>query len=172
MPSILARIAADNTPAIFLADTLKDGQLQMWDGATGAKTVGVDYYMRTQPVSDADAEALRKRYAKATGQPLEAVFLRQRLPRVYKDRPNVIAQDGGNKRAAAARAQMEADIAKTGTAAPAAGPAQAPAPAPAAATVPVTVNVAPEYAEALRMMEDPRTAALILKIAETLRVAL
>jgi hypothetical protein len=170
MPSILARIGADSSPAVFIADSLKDGQLQMWDGAAGTKTVGVDYYMRTQPVSDADAEALRKRYAKATGQPLESVFLRQRLPRTYKERPNLIAGQQENKRAAAARAQMEADILKAGNGTP---QPEAPTSTPSSgATVPVTVHVAPEYAQALKMMEDPRTAALILKIAETLRVAL
>jgi hypothetical protein len=165
MTAILARLNADRSPAVFIADTLENGQLKMWDGANGTKTVGVDYYMRTEPVSDADADALRKRYAKATGQPLENVFLRQRLPRTYRERPNVIAGDGKRSRADAAREQMARDIAQTSGA----GPKGATV---AGDTVAVTLNVPKADAETLRMLEDPRTAALILKIADTLKAAL
>ena len=174
MTAIITRVTADNSPVVFIADSLKDGQIKAWTGGANLRTVGVDYYQKTQPLSEADSEHLRKRYAKATGQELENVFVRQRLPRVYKTRPDILTNgkpdtDAENKRSAAAKLQVEKDIAAANAASgmpPAPAPAQEPAQAPAA---PVPPTVPPEF---LQQMEDPRFAALVLKLAEILKPAL
>ncbi len=156
MTSILARVDAAAQPVVFIADTLKDGKIQAWDTRGGARYVGIDYYQSTRPVSDADADSLRKQYAKATGQPAESVFMRQRLPRVYRDRPNLItAHVDQRSKSEAAKERVEQEIAAT-----------------RAGAVTITLDVAPQYVDAMRQFEDPRTAALILKIAETLKAAL
>jgi hypothetical protein len=176
MTAILCRIAEGSRPVVFIADTLKGETIEQWDGNKGTKRVPVSFYQTTEPASRGDAEVLRQQYAKATGQTPEGVMVRERLPRVFKERASILtggsndspnparanvqgATGGGSKkgstaRSEAARAQMQRDMGQTGE------------------TVSLTLNVPKADADTLRMLEDPRSAALILKIAETLKTAL
>jgi hypothetical protein len=110
MTEILARVdVATQTPVVFFPHSVDKQHILAW--MNGKETiVTLDYYHTTKPLSAADEEILRSRYAKATGD--TAVFVRHRLPRVPRERPNMLAP----------------------------APKQAPAPTPAAAPAPAPAN--------------------------------
>lgn len=166
MTAILTRVARDNSPVVFIADSLKDGQITAWTGGSATKTVGVDYYQQTRPLSKEDSEHLRKRYAKAMGEAVENVFVRERLPRVYQPRPSIFAkgaapqeqaQEPKRGRSEAARAQFEKDLQATAQPEP-------------TGTAPTGDDAG--LAALQEQMKDPRFAALVLKVAEILKPAL
>jgi hypothetical protein len=172
---ILCRVDANNSPVVFLADSLENGTIKAWTmGAKEVKAMPVDYYAQTRPLSEADTRILSSRFAKFVGD--ESVTVRQRLPRVYRELPNLLARaprasaqaqeapiKGSNGKAAgktpsasaarkaAAKAQYAKDLAASNAAA---GAGQMP---PALANIPG--------------MDNPQFAALVAGIANALAQA-
>uniref|UniRef100_A0A183CQI1 Adhesin n=1 Tax=Globodera pallida TaxID=36090 RepID=A0A183CQI1_GLOPA len=76
---ILCRFdAAKREGVVFLADTMK-----VW--------VPLDYYHMTGPLSASDEKVLMERFKQATNRADQIVRLRQRLPRVSRPLPNMLA---------------------------------------------------------------------------------
>jgi hypothetical protein len=165
--SVICRIDSQKRPVVFVADTLKNGNITAWTpGQEKPLPVPVDYYATTEPLSDADSQILADQFKEAQGE--AHVFIRQRLPRVYKERPNLLTSDGSvnppakkgqrkGNRSAAAKAQFAADVAGTGGTA-AASPAAVADPAVAALQK--------------RLAEDPAFAAMAAKIMGALAASL
>lgn len=81
MQSIIVRHAPISDKIIVvMADTKKDGQVEIFTEGQ-RRTVGLDYYQATEPVSIEDAKRVAHEYAKANNMPVEEVMLRQRFPK-------------------------------------------------------------------------------------------
>lgn len=90
MTEIICRLdIAKKQPVVFLTDSIDNGQITAWAGGQ-ANVVGLDYYHQTGPLSAADEEVLRARYAKATAD--KSVKIRHRLPRVRRHLENILAK--------------------------------------------------------------------------------
>jgi len=77
-----------NKPVVFIAHSMGNGQIQVWDG-NETKFVPLHEYQRTAPLAKADEDVLAKRFAKQTGD--KSVVVRQRLPRTPRTRPERLA---------------------------------------------------------------------------------
>lgn len=91
---ILARVhTATRTPVVFVAGTVnyEARTIQSWIKGE-PQTVSLNYYHETGPLSAADEEILRKRYATNFNDP--EVRVRHRLPRTTPERENIIAKPG------------------------------------------------------------------------------
>ena len=117
MTEILCRVdTAKKQPVVFIPHSIDNNNIIAWiNGAE--QIVSLDYYHSTGPLSAADEEVLRKRYAAATGNTF--VKARHRLPRVPRILENILAKP-----------PKAAPVATVP--APVATPAPTPAPAPAA----------------------------------------
>lgn len=111
---ILCRIDHENEPVVFLANTLNNGRIKAWiQGNDKVQYVGYDYYKLAKPLSEEDSKELAKRYSEATGD--KDVYIRQRLPRVYRTVPNRltgnvdVSQGKTNARSAAAKRRVVAE---------------------------------------------------------------
>lgn len=65
---------------VVLANSKRNGQVDIVTEGV-RKTVGIDYYQATEPVSPSDAKRVAQEFARATGIPEEEVMLRQRFPK-------------------------------------------------------------------------------------------
>lgn len=175
MTQILCRIDQENKPVIFIADSLKNGQIKAWhEGEQAVKKVGIDYYQTTKPLSEADSKHIANKFKKAMKD--DNVYIRQRLPRVYRSIPDILSNGSGQPaaapapakrgtkaaRSAAAKARYQQEVAQTSG-----QPAQAPIPAEGQ---PQTASAPPVPAQAPKLdLNDPKFAELVGKIAEILK---
>lgn len=90
MTEILCRFDADKRlPVVFIPASIDGPNILCWiDGKESV--VPLDYYHMTGPLSAADEEVLRQRYAIATGDSF--VKIRHRLPRVARVLENVLSK--------------------------------------------------------------------------------
>lgn len=86
---ILCRLdVAKNAPVVFFRGSIDGEMILAW--CNGAEEVtSLAYYHTTKPLSAADEEVLRQRYATVTGD--KAVRVHHRLPRVPRERMNLLA---------------------------------------------------------------------------------
>jgi hypothetical protein len=94
MTQILCRIDSENKPVVFLADSVDNGSgtIKAWHDGDKIKKTRLDYYVTTKPLSDTDSKVLADRF-KVSVKSNEPVYIRQRLPRVYKTLPNILKNE-------------------------------------------------------------------------------
>lgn len=162
MTQILCRIDQENKPVIFIADSLKNGQIKAWhEGEQAVKKVGIDYYQTTKPLSESDSKHIANKFKKVMKD--DNVYIRQRMPRIYKTIPDILSNGNGQPaavpqtgkrgtkaaRSAAAKARYQQEIVQT-SGQPAEGQ--------------------PQTASAPKLdLNDPKFAELVGKIAEILK---
>ncbi len=97
MTEILCRVdTATRSPVVFIADTVDYPAHTVSAWIKGdPQTVSLDYYHQTMPLSAADEEVLRQRYARNFND--SNVRVRHRLPRTVKVLENILAKPGRPK---------------------------------------------------------------------------
>ena len=98
MTEILCRVdRATRTPVVFITDTVDYENNSVLSWIKGEpQVVSLNYYHQTGPLSAADEEVLRTRYARNFNDP--EVIVRHRLPRTKRELTNILAKPGRPKK--------------------------------------------------------------------------
>ncbi len=90
---ILCRVDTNRIPVVFLTDSIDydKGHILSWTKGE-PQVVSLSYYHTTLPLSAADEEILRQRYARAFAD--DDVVVRHRLPRTERVRENILSKPG------------------------------------------------------------------------------
>lgn len=105
MSQIICRRDQTGKQVVFLAESYNNGQIKVWSVANGTETVGIDYYQSTFPINENEAGPLVKKYSKAVAD--NNVVIRERLPRMYKQKMQTNDTQPVNKRSAAAKLRYQ-----------------------------------------------------------------
>lgn len=88
---ILCRFdAGKQAPVVFLRDTIQGDKIQVWD-REGQRTMPLDYYRMTAPLSADDERVLMEQFKKATNRQDQMVHINHRMPRTSRPMPNLLA---------------------------------------------------------------------------------
>lgn len=173
---ILCRFdAGKQAPVVFLRDTIQGDKIQVWD-REGQRTMPLDYYRMTAPLSADDERVLMEQFKKATNRQDQMVHINHRMPRTSRPMPNLLAPAAGknqmkdiNPPPAPAKSAAKSTGAKPIDAQPAPSgpsgdlprPGETPAQAPAATTTaPATALVPPANPN------EPPSAGMFRRIQE------
>jgi len=89
---ILCRLDKNtNKPVVFIAHTMANGQIQMWDGSDDLRFIPLHEYQRTVPLADEDEKLVAKRFDRHFK---TQSIVRHRLPRTPQTRRTLFAQPG------------------------------------------------------------------------------
>ena len=86
--AILVRKDSQNNPLVFLAYSVERDTIKVWTEAQGEVTTTIEYYGTTKPLSSADEQVMKLRYAAATGN--NDITIMHRLPRKSRVIPSLL----------------------------------------------------------------------------------
>jgi hypothetical protein len=82
---------AQQTPVVFLRDSINGNKVQVWKGTGKPEYVPLDYYKMTSPLSADDERVLMERFKQATGKQDQVIRITHRMPRTSRPLPNMLA---------------------------------------------------------------------------------